>query len=398
VFRIVSPVTHPFNREENKMSNPHTAMKRSAFTLVELLVVIAIIGLLIALLLPAVQSAREAARRMQCSNHLTQLTIAVRNYEQNFGLLPSGTVNEPGPIRNVPLGNHMGWIPRLLPFIEQTALYDKIDFNKGVYDPENRDVWGGTPSIPILRCPSDGRGWSSYSYSSYGRQNAPDPYNFGCVNYMACHSSTETPIDADNDGVFCLNSKLRSRDIPDGTSHTIFFGEANVLDDNQIKRDATHYSGRKIILPEGAEGPFVYGNLGWMSGTPGTMRNTGNPPNVYVGPFSNWAMPREVLTKLAGESNDPDAKPVLPAETWAEELPGQFLVGGFGSYHSQVTNFAFGDGSIRTLNNGINLDVFRQLGSRKSSEPATVSPTSTTPSPSTKADVPPAESEFGSRH
>ena len=339
-------------------------MKRSAFTLVELLVVIAIIGMLIALLLPAVQAAREGARRTQCATKLMQLSIAAKNYEQSFGVLPSGTVNETGPIRNVPMGNHMGWIPRLLPFIEQSVLYAEIDFSKGVYDPENRAVWLGSPRLHFFLCPSDGGG---LSYSR-GTGNASNLYNPGAVNYMACHSSTETPIDRDNDGVFFLNSKLRSRDIPDGTSNTFFFGEASIITDSQIGQEPRGYYGapRTVIVAGDAEGPFVYANLGWMSGTPGTIRNTGNPPNVYVGPFANWTMPNEVLERLTTEEGDADAKPVLPAETWAEELPGQFLVGGFGAYHPQVLNFAFGDGSVRNISIGISPEVYRQLGSRGS--------------------------------
>ena len=333
-------------------------MKRSAFTLVELLVVIAIIGLMIALLLPAVQAAREAARRMQCSNHLMQLIIAAKHYEQSFGVLPSGTVNETGPIRNVPIGNHMGWIPRLLPFVEQTSLYSEIDFTKGVYDPENRGVWLGERPGHIFTCPSAGM-------SRTGRVNRgqPSEISYAETTYMACHGGTETPIDADNGGVFFLNSKLRSRDIPDGTSNTIFFGETNVM--FVIERDADR---GRIILPEDAEGPFVYGSLGWMSGTPGTIRNTGNPPNRYVGPFSNWTMPHTVLEQLKAESDDPEAIPVLPAEIWAEELPGQFLVGGFGSFHPTVTNFAFGDGSVRGVSVNVDPDIYRKLGSRGSSE------------------------------
>jgi len=332
-------------------------MKRLAFTLLELLAVIAIIGILIALLLPAVQAAREGARRMQCTNHLMQLTIAVRHYEQSFGVLPSGTVNETGPIRNVPIGNHMGWLPRLLPFIEQGAIYSAIDFTKGVYDPENRDVWLGEHPGHILTCPSVG---IARSRRVPGRPVEMSPAE---TTYMACHGGTETPIDADNDGVFFLNSKLRSRDIPDGTSNTIFFGETNVV--FNFERDTQR---GRIILPEDAEGQFVYGSLGWMSGTPGTIRNTGNPPNRYVGPYANWEMPHTVLERLKAGSDDPDAKPVLPAEIWAEELPGQFLVGGFGSNHPAVTNFAFGDGSVRGINVNIDLEVYRKLGSRKSSE------------------------------
>jgi len=334
-------------------------MKRSAFTMLELLAVIAIIGLLIALLLPAVQAAREGARRMQCTNHLMQLTVAVRHYEQSFGVLPSGTVNETGPIRNVPVGNHMGWLPRLLPFIEQAALHSKIDFSKGVYDPENRDVWLGERPSPILACPSSGMPRTG---RVTGRPGVISPAE---TTYVACHGGTETPIDADNDGVFFLNSKLRSRDIPDGTSNTIFFGETNVFSDNQFEREVQR---GRIILPEEGEEPFVYGSLGWMSGTPGTIRNTGNPPNRYVGPFANWEMPHTVLARLKAETGDPDARPVLPAENWAEELPGQFIVGGFGSNHITVTNFAFGDGSVRSINVNIDLNVYRKLGSRKSSE------------------------------
>ena len=338
-------------------------MKR-AFTMIELLVVIAIIGVLIALLLPAVQAARESARRMQCNNNLMQLGIAVKNYEQNFGMLPSGTANETGPIRNVPIGNHVGWIPRLLPFVEQNALYNEINFDKGVYDPENREAWlSKTPAV--FCCPSDGNAWYSQKSSNHPKS----------ANYMACHGGTETPIDADNDGVFFLNSKLRSRDIPDGTSNTIFFGESVILHDNRIMQNPPDTWGRgsqTIILPNDAEGQqYVYGSLGWMSGTPGTIRNTGNPPNVYVGPFSNWEMPHQLIERLKMETNDPDAKPVFPAETWTEELPGQFMVGGFGSYHTPGgANFIFGDGSGKFLSNSINLEVFQKLGSRRSSTSA----------------------------
>jgi hypothetical protein len=185
---------------------------------------------------------------------------------------------------------------------------------------------------------------------------------------MACHSGTETPIDTNNDGVFFLNSKLRSRDIPDGTANTIFFGESIVIADNRIGSNSGnrgYYRMHKFILPEETEGPFVYGSLGWMSGTPGTIRNTGNPPNVYVGPFSNWAMPHTELERLKMESNDFAAHPAFSAETWSEELPGQFIVGGFGSNHT-VTNFVFGDGSVHALTSTINSEVYQRLGSRES--------------------------------
>ncbi|MGH7140958.1 MAG: DUF1559 domain-containing protein, partial [Pirellulales bacterium] len=92
---------------------------RRGFTLVELLVVIAIIGILIALLLPAVQAARETARRHSCMNNLCQLIIATQNYAAAHGVLPPGSIEAAGPVRNQPVGYHISWVAQILPFIEQ---------------------------------------------------------------------------------------------------------------------------------------------------------------------------------------------------------------------------------------------------------------------------------------
>src|SRR5690606_30133693 len=102
-----------------------------AFTLVELLVVIAIIGILVALLLPAIQAAREAARRTSCMNNLTQLGLALHNYEFHFEALPPGTTNPDGPIRNEPQGNHVSWIVRILPYIEERVLWRNFNAEAG---------------------------------------------------------------------------------------------------------------------------------------------------------------------------------------------------------------------------------------------------------------------------
>src|SRR5688572_19511410 len=97
--------------------------KRSGFTLVELLVVIAIIGILVALLLPAVQAAREAARRMSCVNNLTQLILAVQNYDATYRVYPPGTLNPTGPIADVAQGQHHNWLIQLLPYFEEQNTY-----------------------------------------------------------------------------------------------------------------------------------------------------------------------------------------------------------------------------------------------------------------------------------
>src|SRR3954447_4522825 len=122
------------------------------FTLIELLVVIAIIAVLVALLLPAVQAAREAARRLQCVNNLMQIGIAAKNYENAHESLPSGVVNPTGPILSTPSGYHFSWVAQLLPYLDARPVYHKLNFNAGVYQPEN-----GTARavlMNVLLCPS----------------------------------------------------------------------------------------------------------------------------------------------------------------------------------------------------------------------------------------------------
>jgi len=134
------------------------ATKRRGFTLVELLVVIAIIGVLVALLLPAVQAAREAARRIQCTNNLKQLALACHNYNSAHGKLPASNYAFEGPPR-YPLGwgSFAGahtWIESLFPFIEEQAIYDRLDFDKKITHRRNWQVFNGIV-IDKLACPSD---------------------------------------------------------------------------------------------------------------------------------------------------------------------------------------------------------------------------------------------------
>lgn len=215
-----------------------TRPRDRGFTLIELLVVMAIIGVLIALLLPAVQSSREAARRVQCTNNLMQMGLALNNYEAAFDVFPPGTVNETGPIANIAKGYHASWIAQLLPYAEQRSTFNHINFNFGMYADENITV----RAVPmrVLLCPSDpGTSFTRFAPSSL----------------VGNHHHVEAPIDVTNTGVLFLNSRIRTEDIEDGASNTIAIGEKRI----------------------------AQGGLGWASGTNSTLRNGGTGVNGLPG-------------------------------------------------------------------------------------------------------------------
>ncbi len=182
---------------------------RGGFTLIELLVVMAIIGVLIALLLPAVQAARGAARRVQCVNNLMQFGIAVQTYENGVEVLPPGTVNPTGPIVSKPVGYHASWIAQILPYLDEKNVYNHLNFQHGMYDVANATV--RTVTIGTLCCPSD-------PSSRFGGA-------VGWSNYAGNHNDKEAAIDTSNNGLLYLNSAVRSEDIEDGASHTVLIGE-----------------------------------------------------------------------------------------------------------------------------------------------------------------------------
>ena len=226
-------------------------VNRIGFTLVELLVVIAIIGILIALLLPAVQAAREAARRSQCSNNLKQLGLALHNYHDVHHKLPyNGDITVPGWLGQP--GDHGGYMVRLLPFIEQQPLYNQLN----PYNVELSVTTAGTPVyeviIPTIICPSDNHQGFYTDSQNYGTQKrAVSNYSasMGSQNNSPCGTHNNYfghgPDVRNDDWSLSLNRlsgvighwqvSARFADITDGLSNTIALGEVRPRCENHVR-------------------------------------------------------------------------------------------------------------------------------------------------------------------
>jgi len=333
------------------------------FTLFEILIVIGIIGILIGLLLPAIQAARESARRRSCANNLAQLAIAVTHYDSAHATLPPGTIDAKGPIASRAIGYHMSWMAQILPYMEQSNAFRQLDFSVGAYHPTNYAV--RRMGLYMLICPSAwGVGTSGVGESCYA----------------ACHHDIEAPIDTDNHGVFHLNSFVGFEDIFDGRAQTIFFGEKSFAFDPGV-----------ALLGRG-------GDLGWLSGTRSMLRNTGTPINatyrgggplatmVPVGVIDLGLPPPDTGPKPLDPRGAPGDRPVWrgpPAMSDSfneldvtEYQPGTvpagvqpaLVVGGFESRHPLGAQFAFGDGAVRFLAEGIDPAVYRRMGHRADGE------------------------------
>jgi len=325
---------------------------RKAFTLVELLVVIAIIGILIALLLPAVQAAREAARRSQCTNNLKQLALAGHNYHDVFKTFPRYTYRQNNPACSEPNGwcngHWQGFSAHtmLLPFIEQIAVYDTVNWNEPW---PMQDASLQNQVIAGYICPSDG----------------PYPNNTGNNNYPVSMGSNKGwwVATTRQNGVFCRDKGIRIADIKDGTSNTIWAAEHLTGDgDNGRWTPKTDFP-RSVPFPGGTPDEFptqdqlvAYGaacvagqgnhhsHMGsrWMSpmAGDGTVFNTIAPPN--------WRFP----SCMDGGGGSGDSSGVFPAK----------------SDHPGGANHAFSDGSVRFVSETIDFTTYQGLGSRDSGD------------------------------
>lgn len=306
--------------------------RRPGFTLIELLVVIAIIAILVSLLLPAVQQAREAARRTQCRNNLKQMGIALHNYHDVNNVFPPGfTDTIAGNSERISGG--WAWSAYLLPYIEQAALYSQFNFNTTPYalqTPGGAAVQNqrlvATP-LSVYNCPSDARkegianNAGAAANGAGAAMVAQTSYQgvMGAFDGAPCAASgTSIVVNPRNNGLLIVNGSRRFRDVTDGTSNVIVIGEVREIP------NTTDIAGNDI----GSTRQFIYGSI----------TNQGGPQcsnNAYNNNGAHNHL-RATRHKLNG--------PMLSTSV---------LHRAFHSRHTGGAQFLLGDGSVRFLSENI---------------------------------------------
>jgi prepilin-type N-terminal cleavage/methylation domain-containing protein/prepilin-type processing-associated H-X9-DG protein len=329
---------------------------RGGFTLIELLVVIAIIGVLAALLLPAVQAAREAARRMQCSNNLKQMGLALHNYIDSHGVFPPGYVSAINPSvtdpcdqdaensTSIDLGPGWAWGSMILSQMEQGSLYNAINYDLSVLDPSNHT--GRKSVVGAYLCPSDygprlisvyadppkaGGAGSTMVLDEVARGNYVGMWGVGeiCAGSGPTGSENVGGIGSPN-GIFHRNSRTSIAEVVDGMSQTIAVGE------------------RSRNLSDVTWTARVPG--GWLAKT-----------SLFEGGTDKFSPEaEETWTQILGPAGLEDGSRTINQDTAHVE--------DYWSRHPGGANFLFADGSVHFLKSGISPASFRALATRGSSE------------------------------
>jgi prepilin-type N-terminal cleavage/methylation domain-containing protein/prepilin-type processing-associated H-X9-DG protein len=308
---------------------------RRGFTLIELLVGLAVMAVLLSLLLPAVQAARERARRTTCVNNLKQIGIALGNYTQQHGGLPPGYVSIWVPTLKREIGPGWGWAAMLLPELEQENVFNQINFEVAIDEPVHATV--RLTAIEVFLCPTDDmpRRWTTaegtvwiYAGEIFSAQTPI--CDVAAANYVGVFGIGEPGVDGD--GVFFRNSFIRPNDITDGESNTMGVGE------------------RSVHLNAGR------GHATWVGAVRGAQLWSCAPD-----PFGD---------PDAGVCRKEDGSGMTLGHTGEGNGPGdpQGDVNQFFSRHGRGAHFLFCDGHVRFLDNKLDYTTYKALSTREGGE------------------------------
>ena len=343
-------------------ANKQNSSNRNGFTLIELLVVIAIIGILMALLLPAVQAVREAARRTSCLNNVRQILISAHNYHSALHRLPPSFEIEHGTVL---AGNNGSWSihGRLLPYCEQSNAYDLVDLNVA-WDAQ-RDTGVPTMRVPIYLCPSEVNDLVRIDTSTGDPKVYPQNYGFNFGSWLIYD-----PVSGQmGDGPFFVNSRVRLTDVKDGTSQTLCLAEVktfqsyirNTADPGPIPpTDSNAFAG---YMGQRKLGTTLHKNTGHTEWCDGRVHHSGITtvftPNT------------EVFYEYEGATYDIDFNSVQEGKrndqaTYAAITSRSYHAGG-------LISVAFLDGSITHISDHIDPTLWRALGTIRGQEQADIS-------------------------
>jgi prepilin-type N-terminal cleavage/methylation domain-containing protein/prepilin-type processing-associated H-X9-DG protein len=327
--------------------------KRKAFTLIELLVVIAIIGVLVALLLPAVMMAREAARRCSCRNNLKQLGIALHNYHDAHGGFPPGfVVGFPDVFANANI--------QLLPFLDQPAIHSRYNMNV---------PWGGQSSelaktpIPVLICPSN-TGPSIVESEALKNPSFPIGYTVAITTYLYSKGCNDAwclapgGVPRNEAGLFSENRSQTFASIPDGSSNTFAMGEGATGSQWPLCHGAKCEKPTKTL-----DGRSFPAEQAWIVG----QINVGERVTAGIVTASIFGATVDKLNKKAVTDTSIDLSGVGDCRNSA--LGGPHTTSNFRSDHSSGAHFLMADGSVRFFNESIDGPVYRGLSTISGSEP-----------------------------